>query len=190
MQVKTVVACVCGIALLSACVSSRESARRAEEASLLAAERADRDDDRIPDRVDQCPDEPESPNDYRDQDGCPDVDPSKVWLPGMVTFEVNRLTPDSKSDETIAEGARLLQIYPKWKLLLEGHADGYGADDYNVSVSLKRAEAVRGRLIEKFGINPARITTAGVGKSKPRTENVNRELRKANRRVDFLFSED
>ncbi len=47
----------------------------------MAAGRADRDGDGIPDAIDQCPDEPEDKDGFQDEDGCPDPDNDKDGIP-------------------------------------------------------------------------------------------------------------
>ncbi len=50
----------------------------------MAAGRADRDGDGIPDAIDQCPDEPEDKDGFQDEDGCPDPDNDKDGIPDAV----------------------------------------------------------------------------------------------------------
>jgi OOP family OmpA-OmpF porin len=53
------------------------------------------------------------------------------------------------------------------KVLLEGHSDTIGGDQYNQELSERRAAAVRTWLVEQAHINPAQIETVGYGASKP-----------------------
>jgi outer membrane protein OmpA-like peptidoglycan-associated protein len=50
----------------------------------MAAGRADRDGDGIPDAIDQCPDEPEDKDGFQDEDGCPDPDNDKDGIPDAI----------------------------------------------------------------------------------------------------------
>ncbi|UTA66798.1 OmpA family protein [Emticicia sp. 21SJ11W-3] len=80
----------------------------------------------------------------------------------------------------------LMKEYPTMEVLIEGHTDG--ADDnlmLNVKLSQDRANEVKKYLVEKGGINPARIQTKGWGPSRPIASNAIEETRKKNRRVEF-----
>lgn len=71
------------------------------------------------------------------------------------------------------------------KLKIEGHTDSVGADAYNESLSLRRANAIRRRLIEKFDQPAAKIQAFGYGEKRPIASNANYQGRQANRRVEF-----
>lgn len=71
------------------------------------------------------------------------------------------------------------------RLRIEGHTDSVGPDAYNESLSLRRANAIRRRLIEKFRIPAAKIQALGYGESRPIEDNSNYQGRQANRRVEF-----
>lgn len=51
--------------------------------------------------------------------------------------------------------------------MIAGHTDAKGSDDYNLSLSERRAEAVRQYMIAQFGISPERLSAKGYGKSRP-----------------------
>lgn len=71
------------------------------------------------------------------------------------------------------------------KLKIEGHTDSVGPDTYNEALSLRRANAIRRRLIEKFAQAGAKIQAVGYGESRPIEDNANYQGRQANRRVEF-----
>jgi outer membrane protein OmpA-like peptidoglycan-associated protein len=52
--------------------------------------------------------------------------------------------------------------------LLAGHTDTVGGEDYNQKLSERRAEAVKGYLVEKFQLSTEKVTTAGYGKRMPK----------------------
>jgi len=83
--------------------------------------------------------------------------------------------------------AELMKSHPDYKLTIDGYTDNTGASDYNHSLSLKRAEAAKARLIED-GIDASRITTHGYGEERPIATNDTPEGRAKNRRVEFLVS--
>jgi outer membrane protein OmpA-like peptidoglycan-associated protein len=71
------------------------------------------------------------------------------------------------------------------KLKIEGHTDSVGPVAYNEGLSLRRAVAIRKRLIEKFKQPASKIQAIGYGESRPIADNANYQGRQANRRVEF-----
>ncbi|OTG63799.1 OmpA family protein [Acinetobacter silvestris] len=65
-----------------------------------------------------------------------------------------------------------------------GHTDSQGNPEKNIKLSQERAEAVKKYLIAK-GIIATRLSTAGMGASKPVADNATEEGRKKNRRIEF-----
>ncbi len=65
-----------------------------------------------------------------------------------------------------------------------GHTDSQGNPEKNMKLSQERAEAVKQYLIAK-GIVATRLSTAGMGASKPVADNATEEGRKKNRRIEF-----
>lgn len=76
---------------------------------------------------------------------------------------------------------------PDTRLALVGHTDDTGDLQANISVSRKRAEAVRTRLIEAHGVAGDRIEAQGVGYLAPITSNATEEGRDLNRRVEAVL---
>jgi len=73
-------------------------------------------------------------------------------------------------------------------ILLVGHADNWGSEQYNHVLSLKRATIIRDMMV-KLGCNPDLITVKGEGEKSPITTNDHHEGRQNNRRVEFILSE-
>ena len=110
-------------------------------------------------------------------------------VPSHVEFEFNsdRLTERGKRD--LDEfGEALVTHLSDRSVVLEGHTDSVGTDEYNLSLSQRRAEAARQYLIQSFGLNPSRISALGKGKLDPVAPNDSEAERSRNRRVDFDFS--
>lgn len=68
---------------------------------------------------------------------------------------------------------------------VEGHTDWTGTDAYNQGLSERRAESVRGYLVD-HGVDGSRLSTVGYGESRPISSNETREGRAMNRRVELL----
>jgi outer membrane protein OmpA-like peptidoglycan-associated protein len=67
-----------------------------------------------------------------------------------------------------------------------GHTDSKGTDDYNMSLSEKRAIAIKEYLVVKYNISPDRVVVKAYGKSKPIASNESLEGQARNRRVEFI----
>ncbi len=76
---------------------------------------------------------------------------------------------------------------PDLRLALVGNTDDTGDLQANISVSTKRAQSVRTRLIEAHGVAPDRIEAEGVGYLAPITSNATPEGRDLNRRVEAVL---
>lgn len=78
------------------------------------------------------------------------------------------------------------QPYAEYGILIHGHADRSGAEDYNIDLSRRRAEAVRDYLI-KNGVVPDRIRIEFFGESRPLVETVDGLPEYMNRRAEIIF---
>lgn len=76
---------------------------------------------------------------------------------------------------------------PEMRVSLVGHTDNVGAKEKNVALSLRRAEAVRERMLDRFELNAARVEVAGAGYISPLTSNLTAEGREVNRRVEVVL---
>ncbi len=96
----------------------------------------------------------------------------------------DRLKPESAAViQIIAKG---LETNPNLRLRIEGHTDSVGNADQNLDLSRRRAEAVKTVLSAQFGIDASRLTTAGMGATKPLETNDTPQGRSQNRRVEFV----
>ncbi len=109
-----------------------------------------------------------------------------------VTFEEGVLFGYDKSDVTptaeqkLDQLAEILNKYPDTYVLIEGHTDATGTDDYNLSLSKRRAESVSSELREK-AVASNRIKTAWYGEVQPKYSNDTEADRAKNRRVEFAI---
>jgi outer membrane protein OmpA-like peptidoglycan-associated protein len=91
--------------------------------------------------------------------------------------------------ERLAKVSGIVLAYPSLHLQIEGHTDSVGTDEYNQSLSEKRAEAVRDYLVQQ-GIAADSIEARGFGKTQPIASNDTPEGRQQNRRVELVLSGD
>ena len=82
--------------------------------------------------------------------------------------------------------ARGLETNPSLKLTIGGHTDSTGNADHNLDLSRRRAESVKSILVSQFNVDASRLSTAGLGATKPIDSNDSPQGRAQNRRVEFV----
>jgi outer membrane protein OmpA-like peptidoglycan-associated protein len=99
-------------------------------------------------------------------------------------FEYNKATLLKSSFSELDRVIYLLKNYPIDLVEVAGHSDSVGNEEYNISLSDKRAQAVRDYIIKK-GIGKDKLVSKGYGKHEPIASNETEEGRKQNRRVEL-----
>ena len=140
----------------------------------------DSDGDGFTDDVDACPDEPAPDS----EDGCP-VPCEPIAIVTNVNFAFNRSDIRSDAAAKLTGVQDILGANPELLVRIVGHADSTGGEQYNLALSLRRAESVRRYLAEQ-GISMTRMDISGRGESEPLVSNSTRAGRAVNRRVEFL----
>jgi len=102
-----------------------------------------------------------------------------------IHFSFNSDRIREESEPTLKQIAGLLARHADWKLSIEGHTDGIGADSANLDLSRRRAAAVKAALVTRYQIDGNRLSTGGFGKSQPKDTNDTLEGRARNRRVEL-----
>lgn len=105
-----------------------------------------------------------------------------------INFEFGKAVIKSESYPVLDSAAGILSNYPEVEVEILGHTDSIGSNAANLSLSQKRAEAVRQYLIDMHMIEPVRLIAIGCGETKPISDNATEEGRTKNRRVDFLIT--
>ncbi|MEM9762397.1 MAG: OmpA family protein [Pseudomonadota bacterium] len=103
----------------------------------------------------------------------------------LFDFDSATLTEDG-----LAAAARLgnaLAINQTMRVAIVGHTDTTGDFNYNVGLSERRAEAMRGRVIESQNIAADRVVAVGVGPVAPAATNATDAGRAENRRVEVVL---
>jgi OOP family OmpA-OmpF porin len=101
-----------------------------------------------------------------------------------VLFDINSAKVKSEAYPMLQEAVLIMKKNPDLKVEVDGHADSTGAAAYNMTLSEKRAEAVKKHFVDQ-GIDPDRLTTKGFGITKPAASNKTKEGRAKNRRVEL-----
>ncbi|MDC6388403.1 OmpA family protein [Maribacter sp. PR1] len=103
-----------------------------------------------------------------------------------VYFDTNKSDVKGTSATTLDKLAGIFQEYPKSNILVEGHTDSAGPDEYNMNLSRQRATSVTDYLTKK-GIDPSRFTTKWYGENQPVGDNSTVEGKAQNRRVELAI---
>jgi outer membrane protein OmpA-like peptidoglycan-associated protein len=107
-----------------------------------------------------------------------------VRLTNDILFDYNSAALRSASRTTLNDLANNFRQYPDNRIVVEGHTDSSGTDQYNQRLSEQRAANVADYLIDQ-GVASGAITVYGFGESRPKTTNDTAEGRQANRRVEI-----
>jgi outer membrane protein OmpA-like peptidoglycan-associated protein len=108
-----------------------------------------------------------------------------VLTMGDVLFAFDKATLSPEALRNVDKLADFLRKHPNRSVLIEGHTDSVGSDEYNLDLSEKRAEAVKNALVSK-GVGEERITPKGYGKKYPVASNETSDGRQLNRRVEVV----
>lgn len=104
-----------------------------------------------------------------------------------VTFEYNKSSLTLTAKENLDKLVEVFNEYPDTDLLIVGHTDNVGSQNYNKPLSEQRAKSVRDYLVSK-GISASRLTSTGKGLDEPIADNSTAEGRAANRRVEIAIT--
>lgn len=154
-----------------------ESVAKKAEAPPPAPKPGDADGDGVADNLDQCPDTPR---------GAP-VNERGCWVIPNVQFDLNQadIRPEYKAE--LATVAKVMGLNPNIIFNIGGHTCTLGSEKHNYRLSDRRAEAVKGYLVDK-GIPAKRIFTRGYGYSVPAASNDTEAGRERNRRAVLRWS--
>lgn len=106
---------------------------------------------------------------------------------GDVLFDFGKYDLRPEAREKLAKLSGIILGHPGLNLAVEGHTDNVGSDEVNQKLSEKRAETVRGYLIEQ-GLPDNTVTSYGFGKTSPVADNGSAAGRQQNRRVEIVVS--
>jgi outer membrane protein OmpA-like peptidoglycan-associated protein len=116
------------------------------------------------------------------------TDRGMVVTLGDVLFDTGQATLKPGANLALNRLAIFLSANPQTKIIVEGHTDSRGSDEYNEVLSERRARAVATELMSR-GISTDQLQTLGRGKGYPVASNDTPEGRQQNRRVEIVFSD-
>jgi len=102
---------------------------------------------------------------------------------GDVLFATGKADLSPEAMRSVDKLVEFLQKYTNRNVLIEGHTDSVGSDEFNLTLSQKRADSLKEALTGK-GVEEKRITTIGYGKKYPVASNDTTAGRQQNRRVE------
>jgi len=111
----------------------------------------------------------------------------KVEFNEKILFAFSKSDLGDSAKDNLNKLVAILNKYPNTNIEIQGHTDSRGTDEYNMALSLRRANAVRDYLAAQ-GIAGTRMTTRGFGESAPAYSNDTPEGMAQNRRVEFLIT--
>ena len=106
----------------------------------------------------------------------------------LILFDFDSDSIGDRNQAIVAEIVARIRELPEAKVLIVGHTDNIGKEDYNLKLSERRARAVYDQIIDFYGADDAeRITYQGVGATTPLYDNVSPETRAFNRTVTITL---
>lgn len=104
-----------------------------------------------------------------------------------VHFEYDRSAVKPSEMPKLERVATFLKNTPGVQLIIEGHCDERGTEEYNRSLGERRAISLREILIQRHSLESGRITTVSFGEDKPVSLEKTEEAYAANRRGEFVL---
>ncbi|HET9684582.1 MAG TPA: OmpA family protein [Gemmatimonadaceae bacterium] len=105
-------------------------------------------------------------------------------LAARVYFDYDRDALRDDAMATLDQKAAVLQANPGVTMVITGHTDERGSDEYNLALGQRRAAQVKRYLVSK-GIDGARLTTQSMGESQPAVQGSDEGAYQQNRRAEF-----
>lgn len=153
--------------------SQLNKAAQAQEKAELSADEAQRRAQILQDELEQLK--------------AKQTDRGLVLTLGDVLFDTGKSTLKSGAMATLDRLADFLKQAPERSVIIEGHTDSVGSDDYNMELSQRRADAVKAALLQR-GVAAERVVSAGKGEAFPVAGNDTAAGRQQNRRVEIIIS--
>ncbi|MCA1796880.1 MAG: peptidoglycan-associated lipoprotein Pal [Desulfuromonadaceae bacterium] len=101
-----------------------------------------------------------------------------------IHFAFDKYDLDTDARQTLQNNALYMEQNPDTRIILEGHCDERGSDEYNLALGEKRARAAA-QYLENLGVDSDRIRTISYGEEKPLDPASNKEAWTLNRRAEF-----
>jgi outer membrane protein OmpA-like peptidoglycan-associated protein len=110
----------------------------------------------------------------------------KITFPSGILFDVDKSAPRPEARSSLTDLALILNKYEDTDILIEGHTDSTGPEDYNMDLSIRRAQSVSSFMATQ-NVMATRFTVVGYGETQPVSDNATAEGRQMNRRVEIAI---
>ena len=104
-----------------------------------------------------------------------------------LTFNSGESALRSETFDLLAKVKRAIDVFPNSELIIEGHTDSYGGDEFNQKLSQERAESVQQYMVNAMRIQSYRLIATGYGETHPVANNETESGRSKNRRIDVVI---
>ena len=104
-----------------------------------------------------------------------------------IYFDYDKSVIKADQRSRLEKNAQLLKDNPSVKLLLEGHCDERGSNEYNIALGDRRAKSVQ-RFLSDYGISSSRVQTVSYGEERPASSGHNESAWSQNRRCEFTIT--
>jgi peptidoglycan-associated lipoprotein len=102
-----------------------------------------------------------------------------------VYFDYDRSTVRSDQAPTLRSNSAAIGAHDDWRtVVIEGHCDERGSEEYNLALGERRAASVK-QYLQTLGVSAARMDTVSFGESKPSVQGHDESAWKWNRRGEF-----
>ncbi len=106
-------------------------------------------------------------------------------LSAEVLFDFDKHNIRAAAKDDLDRISKYLKQKPFKKVIIEGHTDSKGSDDYNLALSQKRSEQVKAWIIKNYEFEASKFSPVGKGEKFPVATNNTDSGRQQNRRVEF-----
>jgi outer membrane protein OmpA-like peptidoglycan-associated protein len=104
-----------------------------------------------------------------------------------LTFDSGASQIRPESFNLLAKVEKAIDVFPRSELIIEGHTDSHGGDDFNQKLSQERAESVQQYMVNAMRIPTYRLIATGYGETRPVASNETQSGRARNRRIDIVI---
>jgi outer membrane protein OmpA-like peptidoglycan-associated protein len=110
----------------------------------------------------------------------------KITFGGGILFDFDRADLRPEAQAELTKLGRILNKYDDTNVMVEGHTDATGSDQYNMDLSVRRASSV-GTYLAAQNVTRDRLSAVGFGELKPIASNDTDDGRQQNRRVEVAI---
>jgi len=128
----------------------------------------------------EIPPEPQIQEPVVEPEPEPELDLRTIYC----DFDKSSIKPDQQA--RLTDNAEQMRQFPDVRVLIEGHCDERGTNEYNMALGARRANSVKNFLTE-YGIAATRLQTKSWGEEKPVCTQKTDSCWDRNRRVDFII---